>query len=264
MKLLAHALLFLFCVAPASAAELARRALSSAYTFQGVPVRVAFFDADSTLRISTGKHFAPATPAEVRILPNVPETIRELGRQGYLIAVVSNQENMIGRYTDVPILAAMHETIRQAEAAGGKVHYFDYSFTKEEAKPNPLMGERLEAQLKESFGAGASIDRKKSFMVGDAAYLAAENGAPADLRPDNIPAFDHGNFDRLFAKNLNVKFYEPDEFFGWREDGVRRFHRLPELEAYRAKHPSPVRKTHGCSASFDTIEASKIRLPQLP
>lgn len=250
--------LFLFFAGPlAEATPLERQELSPQYSYTGGPVRLALFDADSTIRISTGHYFAPASAAEVRVLPNVPEAILALNRRGYLVAIMTNQSNMIMRVGEANVLAGVRETIRQVEAAGGKVHYFDYSTTAEESKPHPTMGERLARHVRERLGAGSQIDWKNSFMVGDAAYLKAHGDVLAEIRPDGTLGFDHGNFDRHFAGNLGIKFYEPDEFFGWRANQVHRIHRLPQLEEYLAANPprGPIRR-YGCEGAYSIFGAN--------
>lgn len=55
--------------------------------------------------------------------------------------------------------------------------------------------------LENSANDGVQIDRSTSFYVGDAA--GRYNGKPKD----------HSCADRLFAANLGLKFYTPEEFF---------------------------------------------------
>src|SRR6188508_2373519 len=54
-------------------------------------VRVAFFDADSTLRVAKNYTVSANGPKDVNILPFVGPKIAELNAQGYLVAIVSNQ-----------------------------------------------------------------------------------------------------------------------------------------------------------------------------
>jgi len=82
------------------------------------------------------------------------------------------------------------------------------------------MAKRLEEKLRENFDSSAFIDKTKSLMVGDSAYVMAKKGKPAELRPDGRPGFNLSNSDRLFAVNEGVAFYEPQDFFGWKQFGV--------------------------------------------
>lgn len=198
-------------------------------------IKVAFLDADSTIRVSGGQWFAPANVSEICILPGVAKKIRKLNEDGYFVAVISNQQTMVNRIGEAKIEEIMQATIRGAEAAGGRVNYFDYSLNDAEKKPSRAMGDRLETKLKEAFGSATTIDREKSFMVGDAAYLMPLDGKAAESRPDGRPGFDFGNYDRVFAENNGIQFEEPQGFFGWDKDGVDRFHRPKDVAEYWKK-----------------------------
>ena len=54
-------------------------------------VKVAFFDADSTLRVSRSGLPTSANAADVEVLPMVAKTTARLSKAGYLITVISNQ-----------------------------------------------------------------------------------------------------------------------------------------------------------------------------
>lgn len=200
-------------------------------------IKVAFFDADSTLRISKSGSVSANSQDDVLILPNVPEKLEELARDGYFIAIVSNQGGIEeGHITHAIADGALFYTVRLIELDGGKVHYFDYAESKDKyRKPEVGMFERLEVFLKERLDPSISIDIKKSFMVGDSAYKKPSNNYAGDKRPDGTMGTHFSNSDRLFAKNLKIKFYEPTDFFGWRKYGVDVIENATQLYSLRKK-----------------------------
>ena len=205
------------------------------FAYQGGAVPVAFFDADSTLRVSKGAHYAPANASEVMMLPGVAEKIAELTQQGYFVAIVSNQVGSAHRTSLAAINEAMQATIQGAESKGGVIQYFDYSVSEDHSKPHTAMADILEKKLQEKFGGAAKIDRTKSFMVGDAAYRKPDVNYPGDIRPDGQMGFDFENFDRKFAENNGIAFHEPQEFFGWSRYGITRFLIPSDVDEYWEK-----------------------------
>src|SRR5690606_36349155 len=53
--------------------------------------KVAFFDADSTIRVSKSGVVTATSPTDVNVLPFAASEIAKLDREGYIVAVVSNQ-----------------------------------------------------------------------------------------------------------------------------------------------------------------------------
>jgi D-glycero-D-manno-heptose 1,7-bisphosphate phosphatase len=82
----------------------------------GITKPVAFLDRDGTLIEDVGY---PRDPAEVRLLPGALDALQELRRQGFSLAVVSNQSG-IGRGLISPSEAReVHERFVDLLAAGG-------------------------------------------------------------------------------------------------------------------------------------------------
>jgi DNA 3'-phosphatase len=183
------------------------------------PVKVAFFDADSTLRVAPSGKVSANGPTDVALLPGVADTLKGLHEAGYLIAIVSNQNGVeYGHVSLNDADAALQHTISLIRQAGGEVHTYDFAEAKgARRKPDIGMALDLEAQLTSTFGPHATIDKAQSIMVGDSAW------STKDVRPDGTPGKHFSNSDRLFAQNLGVAFHEPADFFGWRALGVDGF-----------------------------------------
>lgn len=192
------------------------------------PQPVAFFDADSTLRVSKSGSVTADDPADVNILPFVARKIRELGELGYFVAVVSNQGGVgSGHQSYEDAEGALAFTVAQLGRLGATVHYFDFAEAYDEyRKPQTGMGTRLDGLLKTRCGAG--VDFARSLMIGDSAYKKNVDGPS----PDGRPADDFSNSDRLFAENLGVGFSEPLDAFGWRAFGVYNIATEAELRAF--------------------------------
>lgn len=178
-------------------------------------VQVAFFDADSTLRVSSSGSPSANGPRDYNILPGAAEKIRELNEKGFVVAIVSNQAG-IPKYISLQDAdSALYNMIQDLKAQGAIVHYFDFAENNDEfRKPGVGMGNRLEENLKTTLSEDVYIDKKSSMMVGDSAYKKTEK------RPDGRDGFNFSNSDRLFAEKYGIQFYEPQYFFGWIDYGV--------------------------------------------
>jgi DNA 3'-phosphatase len=179
--------------------------LSDSFNRSG-KVKVAFFDADDTLRRSKSGKFVVNEPDDVEILANVGEKIKALNTEGLLVVIVSNQAGIPRHVSLENADRTLLKTIELIGAQGGVIHYYDFAENKDDQrKPQTGMAKTLEAALKTRFG--AEIDWKNSFMVGDAAYAKDEK------RPDGTPGSNFSNSDRKFAENLGIPFVEAKEFF---------------------------------------------------
>lgn len=194
-------------------------------------VKVAFFDADSTLRVSKSGSVSANTPKDVLLLPFVSQRLAEVNRAGYLIMVVSNQggvaKGILPIETADAALFYMSELI-VARDAQAQIHYIDFADQEDQfRKPQTGMAQNIEAELNKQ---GLKIDWKNSFMVGDSAYKKG------DIKPNGQPGSHFSNSDRLFAVNLKIPFIEPNDFFGWRCHGIDVFDKAAQVLQYRKQH----------------------------
>ena len=201
------------------------------------PVKIAFFDADSTLRVSAAGSVSANGPTDVIILPMVAAEIRKLNDEGYLLAVVSNQAGIAaGHVTLETANAALRYTTSQISRLGAQFHYYDFAEASDEnRKPAIGMGKRLAGKIEAELG--RKVDWSKTIMVGDSGWKKG-----VDVEPDGTPGEDFSNADRLFGENLakafgGVVWHHPRHYFHWLRHGVRNFENNKAVEKFVAEHP---------------------------
>jgi DNA 3'-phosphatase len=189
------------------------------------PFKIAFFDADSTIRVSKSGAVTADNATDVNVLPFAAREIKRLAGEGYLIAVVSNQGGVgSGHQTFETAEKALALAIAKLRRLGAPVHYFDFAEKYDNfRKPNIGMAELVQSKLETKCEVG--VDLAETFMVGDSGYKKDVDGP----HPDGRPADDFSNSDRLFAENLGVPFHEPTDFFGWRAYEVYNIAKQVEL-----------------------------------
>lgn len=191
----------------------ARRELSFKCPSTKGPIRVAFFDADSTLRVSKMGAVTANTVDDVDILPFAAGAIRARTKEGFLVAIVSNQGGVAAGKTTLEVAeGALLTTVRKLGELGAQVNYFDFAEgDNEDRKPGTGMATRLEETLQTKCGRG--IDKKLSTMTGDSGFKKDVDKDNAKGEPDD----DFSNSDRLFAENFGIAFAEPKDAFGWKD-----------------------------------------------
>lgn len=218
-----------------------RQSLAPAYRPAGTgPVRVAFFDADSTLRVSRSGNVSANGPRDVELLPGVAQKLRALAEDGYLLAVVSNQGGVAAGHVALEDAdAALAYTLRLLARHGAPMHYYDFAEARDNnRKPAIGMAHILARVLRDTHN--RSIDWPGSLMVGDSAWKRKK-----DKEPDGTPGEDFSNSDRKFAVHVRralaagegFPFYHPRDFFGWAEKGVRNFRKFERVRAFKKRHP---------------------------
>ena len=163
--------------------------------------KIAAFDIDGTIITTQSGRVFPKDEHDWRILyPEVPGKLKKLVEEGYKLVLVTNQAGIAkGKLTIeqfsgkvVSILARLGVTATVFVSTAETGYY---------RKPRPGIWEWLEA----SGNSGVKVDREDSFYCGDAAGRDA--GWSAGKKKDFSCS------DRLFAENVGVKFYTPEEFF---------------------------------------------------
>jgi bifunctional polynucleotide phosphatase/kinase len=195
--------------------DLGRRKLAPGVSIaRGSRVKVAFFDADSTLRESASGQLIAANAADVKLLPKVAGRIKQLNKDGYLVAIVSNQGGVGKNTTMADADGGLAQVAKLLAKRGARVDYYDFAEKQDiDRKPGNGMALRLESLLSSRYG--ATIDKQASMMVGDAGYKRADKNGPADVRPDGQPGTgtDFSNSDRGFADSYGVRFEHAPGYF---------------------------------------------------
>ncbi len=213
-------------------------------------IKVAFFDADSTLRISKIEKSVTATKEDdVLLLPHMSQALRKLEQENYLIYIVSNQGGVSTQKTSCAIAEkALQYTMEQIKKDNGVIHGYDFAENYDDSrKPSIGMALKLELVLKYIYGNEAAIDKANSIMVGDSAFQKGVDYKKLDANGNWIEAISkeegavegthHTNSDRLFAKNYGIQFYEAAVFFGWRKNGIDVFESAQQLDDYLKSYP---------------------------
>ncbi len=210
-----------------------RQIIDTGFKTTNGQVKVAFFDADSTLRVSKSGSVSANSINDVLILPNVVEKLEELTRKGYFIAIVSNQGGVSSGFISMEIAdGALKKTIELIKEKSSFIKIHSYDFAEGRSgdpfrKPNTGMGDALSENLAKM---NLTINWKKSYMVGDSLYKKGK-----DLTPQGKAGIHFSNSDRKFAQNLGIPFYDPADFFGWRENGVDIFNHFDQVKKYNLK-----------------------------
>ncbi|XP_018496214.1 uncharacterized protein F21D5.5 [Galendromus occidentalis] len=160
--------------------------------------KCACFDMDGTIiKNRSGKKF-PENYRDWMILYSgkIPEKLHELHRNGYRIVIFSNQRGLATGKQSKPDLKLKFTAIMK-KIGVPMTMFLSYGLGVHR-KPSVGLWHLLEEQ-------NGPIDKSKSFYVGDAA------GRPKNWQPG--AAMDHSKVDRLFALNLDINFYTPEEYF---------------------------------------------------
>lgn len=219
--------------------SLTRRTLLTPYQPKNKKkIKVAFFDADSTLRISKSGSLSANSPTDVRLLPNMIPRLQILHDEGYLIYIVSNQGGVQSKSVSCNTAdQALAYTVQLIQEKGGIVHGYDFAESyNDNRKPKIGMATLLEKLLKTSYGNVAAIDKKNSIMVGDSAYKKDVDIRPASDGQTATPGTHFSNSDRLFAENYGIEFIEAAVFFGWRKFGIDVFENQQQVDEYTSKY----------------------------
>ena len=141
--------------------------------------KMAAFDFDWTLvQPKGGKTFPTSVDDWQWLYPSIPEYIRDIQKEGYMIVIFTNQTKLwkqdqirlVAEQLDIPLFVAI-------------------ATDPSEHKPNTILFDTLVGDY--------SIHHEESFFVGDAL------GRPSDF----------SDSDKVFAERIGVSCFSPEEFF---------------------------------------------------
>ncbi|XP_015114383.1 uncharacterized protein F21D5.5 isoform X3 [Diachasma alloeum] len=172
------------------------------FTAEGVQSRskIAAYDMDGTLITTQSGLVFPKDLNDWKILfPGIPGKLKELHADGYKIVIFTNQGGLgLGKSKPNDFKQKIERVVKRL---GVPIQVFIATARDSYRKPVTGMWDRF-AKFNND---GVPIDKDNSFFVGDAA------GRPKDWAPKKKK--DHSLADRLFALNVGVKFYTPEEHF---------------------------------------------------
>lgn len=163
--------------------------------------KIAAFDIDGTLITTQSGKVFPSDINDWKILySEVPGKLKKLVDEGFKLVLITNQAGIAkGKMTVEQFQTKISNILgRLGVPAMVFVSVADKGFYR---KPRPGIWQWLELR-----GNGEIVvDRESSFYCGDAA------GRPADHLPGRKKDFSCS--DRLFASNLGLRFFTPEEMF---------------------------------------------------
>jgi bifunctional polynucleotide phosphatase/kinase len=146
--------------------------------------KIAAFDYDWTLvSPKDGKTFPSNVEDWVWLYPNVPNELKRYNEQGFSVVIFTNQSKD-WKVTQIQSVAKSLEIPIFVVVAREKCDY----------KPNPVLYDVLVGSAK--------VNKEQSFFVGDA---LGRKG-------------DWANNDKVFAQNIGLTCYSPEEFFGAKQE----------------------------------------------
>lgn len=173
------------------------------------PVKVAAFDLDDTIvKPKNGNRFARSANSHQWWDASVPEKLKQLNKDGYLVVILSNQGS-ISLKDNAKSLQKDSLSLRNfKDQIASHLNQLDfpisvYAATANDSFRKPRIG--MWEQMKDDFDLDINdaIDMENSFYVGDAA-----GREQTDKRRK-----DHATSDRDLAANIGIKFQTPEEFF---------------------------------------------------
>lgn len=174
------------------------------FTSKGVKAseKIASYDMDGTIiKTKSGNVFPKTCDDWMLNYPEVPKKLKALKEDDFKICFFTNQGGIAKGKTDlnefkqkIKLIIAKLQVPVQVFIAITDGYY---------RKPLPGMWEHLEKHANN----GIRISKEKSFFVGDAA------GRPEIGKGKTKRRKDHSLADRLFAYNVGLRFYTPEEHF---------------------------------------------------
>ena len=174
------------------------------YTSKGVVAssKLAAYDIDGTIIKTKSGNVFPKTNDDWMInYAEVPKKLKSLFEDGFKICFFTNQGGIgKGKVNVNEFKAKIKEIVTKVQVP---VQVFIATTDGYYRKPLPGMWEYMEREKNQNI----TVNRGQSFFVGDAA------GRPEIGKGVNKRRKDHSLADRLFAKNVAIEFYTPEEHF---------------------------------------------------
>jgi bifunctional polynucleotide phosphatase/kinase len=146
--------------------------------------KIASFDYDHTLVCPKDGKTMPSNVEDwVWLYPNIPDELKRLNEEGFSVVVFTNQSKPWKVIQIQYVMQTLQIPI-----------FVVVSSDKCDYKPNPILYDVLIGTAK--------VDKEQSFFVGDA---LGRKGDWADS-------------DKVFAQNIGLKCYSPEEFFGVKQE----------------------------------------------
>jgi D-glycero-D-manno-heptose 1,7-bisphosphate phosphatase len=169
--------------------------------------RAVFLDRDGVINraiVREGRPYAAASPAELQILPEVPEALAELKRSGFLLFVVTNQPDVGRGMLRREVVEYLHEMLTAALPLDSILVCYHSDEDRCSCRKT-LPGLLLEAARE------YAIDLKQSFMVGDR-WRDIEAGYNAGCKTIFI---DRGYRERGTTREPDVRVKSLRQAAGW-------------------------------------------------
>ncbi|AKN58885.1 putative histidinol-phosphatase [Autographa californica multiple nucleopolyhedrovirus] len=154
--------------------------------------KIAAFDLDGTLIDSQTQSKFPKNPDDWQLLP-CAHKLKRLYELGYDLVVFTNQAHLGSGKIKASDLLYKLENIKKA--TGVPISFYVSPNKDEHRKPDTGMWREMAKQF-------THIDKEQSFYVGDAAGRINLTTGQKDF----------SDSDRVFAKNLSLQFYTPEQF----------------------------------------------------
>ncbi|XP_069803933.1 bifunctional polynucleotide phosphatase/kinase isoform X2 [Dendropsophus ebraccatus] len=168
--------------------------------------KIAAFDIDGTIITTKSGRVFPTNADDWRILyPEIPKKLKAILAEGYKVVFITNQMGISRGKLRPEVFKAKAEAI--VDQLGIPVQIFVATGAGIYRKPVTGMWD----YLCEKANDGIKVNKEDCVYVGDAA------GRPANWAPDRKKK-DFSCSDRLFAVNIGIQFYTPEEYFlGWKK-----------------------------------------------
>lgn len=162
--------------------------------------KIACFDLDGTIiTTKSGKVFPTDTNDWCFLLPEIPGKIKQLTKEGYKVVFMTNQKGIAKGKIRIKDFQLKVEVIVQKLGIPIQV----LVSTGSGIYRKPVTG--MWQYLCECSNGSVAVNLSSSFYCGDAAGRQA-NWVPGKKK-------DFSCSDRLFALNIGIQFYTPEEFF---------------------------------------------------